>query len=52
MFEYEIVGEYQGQSEVLDTADTQIKAKWLAHEYKIAFGNSWTITIRRVPIVL
>ena len=45
---YEIVGVYNGQSEVLDTADTEEEAEYLKTEYSMAFGNSWMITIRKV----
>jgi len=45
---FEIVGEYEGQIEVLDTAETYKEAEFLKSEYRIAFGNSWIIKIEKL----
>lgn len=43
---YEIVGTYQGISEILDTAETSEDANYLLNEYQMAFGKDWIIKIR------
>ena len=45
---YKIVGLYSfGRIEVLDYAKNKIEAIRLTKEYRIAFGNKWTITFKR-----
>jgi len=43
MAKFEIVGEYRGESEVLDTAETRVQAEYLVGEYQLAFGPEWRI---------
>mgnify|MGYP004459803341 CR=1 FL=1 len=44
---YVILGTYQGQTEIIDTADTKDEARFAANEYRAAFGSKWLIVIRR-----
>jgi hypothetical protein len=45
---YLILGRYHGQSEEeIDSADTLDDARYLAREYRLAFGQGWTIRVRR-----
>ena len=44
---WKIIGKYgREKSEVIDTASTWKEAKYLANEYRMAFGIGWTITIK------
>ena len=42
---FKIVGYYEGNSEVVDEADTRNEADALASEYRMAFGSGWTIDV-------
>lgn len=44
---YEIIGRYQGESEVIDTADTKQEAEYLVGEYRLAYGAGWSISYRK-----
>jgi len=44
---FAIIGFYCGESEVIDFADDMPTARYLAAEYRVAFGTGWTIRIRR-----
>ena len=45
---YKIIGLYDfNEPEVIDFAKNRIEAIRLTHEYRIAFGNKWTITFKR-----
>ena len=41
---YLILGTYRGQTEEIDTADTLQEACYLAREYQMAFGPSWSVS--------
>jgi len=43
---YKIMGEYKGNVEEVDTADTKAEAEYLLGEYRLAFGNSWVLRIK------
>jgi hypothetical protein len=45
---YEIIGIYNGQKEVIDSAESLTDANYLVTEYKMAFGSDWTIYKKRV----
>lgn len=45
---YKIIGKYRGQSEVIDEAGTLKEANYLANEYRIAYGQGWTIIIKKI----
>ena len=45
---YEIIGHYEGESEVLDSTEDRHEAEYLRREYQLAYGDEWQITIRRV----
>ena len=45
---YQIIGTYQGTSEVIDTTDTYKQACKLVIEYRLAYGSDWKIGIKRV----
>lgn len=47
---YEILGTYDGQTETVDTAETQEDAEQLLQEYQIAFGLDWILTIEGPPV--
>jgi len=47
---FEIVGVYDGEKEVVDTAETQEDADYLLQEYQIAFGLDWILTIEGPPV--
>ena len=48
MNEYKIIGLYGfNEPEVIDFAENRIEAIKLANEYRMAFGNKWTITFKR-----
>lgn len=40
---YNIVGEYRGNQEILDEAETDYDAEYLVAEYSMAFGSEWAI---------
>lgn len=44
---YNIYGTYKGNRELIDFADTKAEADYLASEYQLAYGNEWTITIKK-----
>jgi hypothetical protein len=44
---YKIYGTYQGNRELIDSTDTKADAEYLAAEYQLAYGNQWTITIKK-----
>ena len=45
---YKIIGLYtSGGAEVIDFAENKIEAIRLTKEYRMAFGNKWTITFKR-----
>ena len=45
---YNIIGLYKfNEVEVIDTADSRIKAIRLVNEYRMAFGNEWIIKFKR-----
>lgn len=43
MASVKIWGEYHGSAEVIDTAPNWKEARRLAGEYRMAYGNGWTI---------
>ena len=44
---YLIIGRYKNASyEVIDSANTHPEAITLMKEYKLAFGNEWTMDVR------
>ncbi len=45
--DYVIFGRYRGVIEEIDSADSLRVARYLANEYRIAYGAEWVITIRR-----
>jgi len=45
---YEILGLYKfNEVEVIDTTDDRLEAIRLVNEYRMAFGNEWTIKYKR-----
>ena len=45
---YEILGLYKfNEVEVIDTTDSRLEAIRLVNEYRMAFGNEWTIKYKR-----
>lgn len=44
---YRIIGRSQYGIEEIDTAETLSDARYLANEYRIAFGPDWQITIKK-----
>ncbi len=44
---FEIIGVYQGNKEVIDSAETKEGARYLVNEYRIAFGQGWSISFKR-----
>ncbi len=44
---YEILGKYQGETEVIDQAETLQEAKYLVGEYQLAYGNQWRVWYRK-----
>ena len=43
---YKIVGTYKGQTEDVETdIETMEDADYLLGEYRLAFGNNWTLAI-------
>jgi len=46
---YIIMGSYQGRKlEPIDEADSPLGANALLQEYRLAFGQGWALTIKRV----
>jgi len=45
MRKYLIIGYYEGNSEVVDEAESKQEAEILAMEYRMAFGRGWTIDV-------
>lgn len=43
---FKILGTYQNKTKEIDTADTMSDAKYLAQEYRIAYGMGWTICVQ------
>ena len=45
---YEIRGKYPGEPwETIDTADSVEEARFLVHEYQMAYGPEWSLCYRR-----
>ena len=45
---YEILGLYKfNEVEVIDTTDSRLEAIRLVNEYRMAYGNEWTIKYKR-----
>lgn len=44
---FRIMGKSQYGTEEIDTADTRETARYLANEYRVAFGAGWQIWISR-----
>tara|TARA_Y100000592_G_scaffold72310_1_gene112505 strand:+ start:30 stop:179 length:150 start_codon:yes stop_codon:yes gene_type:complete len=44
---YNIIGESEYGSEILDTANSRLEAIMLCREYIMAFGAKWTIKYKR-----
>ena len=45
---YEILGLYKfNEVEVIDTTDSRLEAIRLVNEYRMTFGNEWTIKYKR-----
>ena len=45
---YEILGLYKfNEVEVIDITDSRLEAIRLVNEYRMAFGNEWTIKYKR-----
>ena len=44
---YNIIGESEYGSEILDTANSRLEAIMLCREYIMAFGNEWIIKFKR-----
>jgi len=42
---YKIIGIYQKNGEVLDTAETLKEAQYMFNEYRIALGKDWDLTL-------
>lgn len=47
---FEIIGKYRGKSEVVDSAETEKEANYLAGEYRMAYGAQWSVTIRKARV--
>jgi len=45
---YNIIGQYNGNREIIDTAETREEALYLVYEYKMAYGSSWVIFHEKV----
>ena len=41
---YQILGTYRGNTEILDTAESEDDATSLVWEYRMAFGDEWAIS--------
>ena len=44
---FNIIGVYQGNAEIIDTAKNMNEARYLIAEYRQAFGYRWNIFARR-----
>lgn len=44
---FNIIGVYQGNAEVIDTAKNMNEARFLISEYRMAYGFRWNIFARR-----
>ena len=45
---YNIIGLYEyNDAEVIDTADNRLEAIRLVNEYRMAYGNEWTIKYKK-----
>lgn len=42
---YRIMGKYKGQTEEIDTAETEKEAQYLQGEYQLAYGAQWQVWI-------
>lgn len=40
---FQIMGSYQGEVEEIDTAESETEALELVGEYRLAFGQGWTV---------
>tara|TARA_R100001244_G_scaffold25149_1_gene25753 strand:+ start:53 stop:202 length:150 start_codon:yes stop_codon:yes gene_type:complete len=46
--DYKIIGQYAfNEPEVIDFAKNRIQAIRLTYEYRMAFGNKWSIVFKR-----
>ena len=42
---YKIIGIYEKNGEVLDATDSLEDARYMFHEYRIALGKEWDLTL-------
>ena len=47
---YQILGTLDGNTEVLDTAETAKEASELVYEYRMAFGPNWAVTYTKTSM--
>ena len=45
---FRIVGEFQGEKEIIDEFDSREEAEKMLMEYRLAFGCGWILGIREV----
>lgn len=42
-----IIGEYKGNKEVIDSAESLKEIRFMISEYRMAYGNDWILSIKR-----
>jgi len=47
LYSFDILGTYDGETETVDTFDTREEARTMLGEYRLAFGPSWSLRIKR-----
>lgn len=47
LYTFDILGTYQGETETVDSFDTREEARTMLGEYRLAYGPTWGLRIKR-----
>lgn len=47
LYGFDILGTYDGETETVDSFDTREEARTMLKEYRVAFGPTWSLRIKR-----
>lgn len=47
LYTFDILGTYEGETETVDNFETREEARTMLDEYRMAFGPTWSLRIKR-----
>lgn len=47
LYAFDILGTYAGETETVDNFETREEARRMLREYRLAFGSTWILRIKR-----